>query len=114
MLLCRREKVSQTYLDRSADHTEALNSAKLRVLDLNRLALSVPTNHSTGASNDDLHSYFKVRAAANDVLDLSLSDINAANAKLVGIGMGVDLLDLAYDDLLKSLGEIFSSLDLNG
>ena len=114
MVVGRREKSVESDLGRRTYHTEGCDAAKLSVLYLNRLALTVPTYHGAGASYDYLHSCLKVRASAYDVLDLTVSDIHPTYSELVGVGVREDLLYLSDNDLVKALCKVLGALDLNG
>ena len=114
MIVGRGEKRVKSDLDSGAYHTEGCDATELGILDLDGLALAVPANHSAGARDDDLHSCLKIGAAADDVLGLSVTDIDLANSEHIGVGVGVDLEDLSDDDLVKALGEILRALYLDG
>ena len=113
-LLGRREKITQSDLIRSADHTEGSYSAKLAVLDLHGLAFAVPAHQGAGAGDCHAHSLFEVDAAADDVLDLIDADIDLADAELVSVGVRQDFIDHTDDHVAEAVLHKLHILDLDG
>ena len=81
-LLGGGEQVPQADLHRAADHAVAFDAPELGLLDLHRLALTVPAAHGAGAGHGDLHSVAQVHAAADDLADVAAADVGPADLQL--------------------------------
>ena len=113
-LSLRGEQVGKADLHRAADHAVARHAAELALVDLHGLALAVPAADGAGQRHGHLHAVAEVGAAADDLLDGAAADVGAADAQLVGVGMGQDLPDLAHHHVVERRAQIGGVLHLHG
>ena len=113
-LLRGGEQISQADLRRAADHAVALDAPELGLLDLHRLALTVPAAHGPGGRHGHLHARADVGAAAYDVPDVAAADVGAADLQLVGVGMGAHLHDPAHQHVVEPPGQVLGPFHLHG
>ena len=113
-LLRCREQIAQADFAGGADHAEGLHAPKLGVFNDHRLALSVPAHHRARTGDGHPHALPQVDTAADDVLDLAVSDVCLADSQLVRVGMGLDLLNHAHHHMIKTPGQILHILYLHG
>ena len=113
-LLRGGEQISQADLRRAADHAVALDAPELGLLDLHRLALTVPAAHGPGGRHGHLHARADVGAAAYDVADVAAADVGAADLQLVGVGMGAHLHDPAHQHVVEPPGQVLGPFHLHG
>ena len=108
-----REKIPKADLLRRADHAVGFHAAELGILDDDRLALTVPFDDGAGAGYGDLHAGGKIASAADDVLDLAVSDVHLADTELIRIGVRKDFQDLSDDHLVKTACQFFHAFHLD-
>ena len=111
-LLACREQIAQSDLIGGADHAEGLHAPQLGIFDFNGLSLAVPAHHSAGAGYGYPHSIPQIDSTADDLLDLSVSNIHLADSQPVRVWMGLHLFDHAYYHLIKTTGQVLYILHL--
>ena len=73
----------------------------------------MPAHVSAGARDDDLLTRLEVAASADDILYILRSDVDLADAKLVGVRMRKYFFDNADDNTVKAACERLHTLDLD-
>ena len=105
-LLCR-EQFSQSDLIGSTDHTEGSDTAELGILDHHRLALAVPTHNGSRAGYGHPHTFAQIDTTADDVLDLTVSDIYLAHPQTICVRVRLDSLDHTHNHIVEPARQFF-------
>ena len=73
----------------------------------------MPADNCSRAGYGNAHTFFQIDTTADDVFDLTVTDVYFADTKLICIWMWLDILDHTYYHMVKTVCQVLDVLNLN-